>query len=269
MTRRHSGVPRRVLLTWFMLAGGILLVLPHSTTCWLQFRFLDLFRLPIRSGHASALAALTAASTGGAVAQNDYQKVTDQNRQLRNHIDTLEAAMVQQQQKIDQLTGLRQVKSWERMAFLPADAVTRTTPHHLLINRGTADHLSKGQLVMADNAIIGTISELGTHTARVELVTSPTSKLRVAVSAVQGVLCGEGNNLMEIPNLAKPPQTVTPGQPVYVQKIPGLLDALVVVGTVVQWGRDDQNPMLWEIKVQPSCDLDHVSGVWVIVLGSP
>jgi len=244
-------------------------LIPHTMTSMLQFAFLDLFRLPIRSGRTIALAAQTVASTGGMVARRDYQTVVKQNQQLQNHIDTIEATLLQQQQQIGQLAGFRQVKAWERMAFLPADAVTRTDPQHLLINRGTVDDLTKGHLVLADNAIIGTITGLGTHTAKVELVTSGTYKLPVSVqpSNVQGILCGRGDGFMEI--RVRPPCPAKVGETVYAQKIPGLLDAPMVVGTVVQCGVDDQEPVLWEIRVQPKCDLDHIGMVWVIVSGSP
>jgi cell shape-determining protein MreC len=176
--------------------------------------------------------------------------------------------LVQQQQQIDQLAGFRQVKAWEGMGFLRADAVTRSDPHHLVVNCGTADGLTKGHLVMADNAIIGTITELGTHTAKVELVTSPLSRLRVTVlpSNVQGILCGRGDGFTKIQ--VRPPSAAAVGEKVFV-KIPGLRDATVVVGTVVRCGVDDQEPVLWGIEVQPACDLNRVATVWVINPRSP
>jgi hypothetical protein len=58
------------------------------------------------------------------------------------------------------------------------------------------------------------------------------------------------------------------GEKVNVQRIPDLLAEPVVVGTVVKTGDDDQDPLLWEIRVQPSCDLDRLDVVSVIVLRS-
>ena len=268
MARRHAKTPRRVVLTWFLLAGGILLLIPHSLTSRVQFRFLDLFRLPIRSGRMIALAARTTATSGRAVSQRDYDTLVEQNRQLINDMSTLEATIQKQQQQLNQLAGLRMDKSLERMALLPADVVMRTAPHHLLIDRGTADGLTKGHLVLASKAIIGRISELGTHTAKVELVTSPTCRLPVTISRsrVAGVLCGTGDGLMEI-RVKKPCPTAL-GEDVNVQRIPDLLAEPVAVGTVVRTGDDDQDPLLWEIRVQPSCDLDRIDAVSVIVLRS-
>lgn len=221
MARQHTKASRRLLLTWFLLASGILLLIPDTLTSKLQFAFLDLLRLPIRSGRRVALLAQTTASAGGVVAQDTYRAAIEQNLQLQNHIHNLEAALAQQQQQIDQLTGFRQVKSWERMRFLPAEAYARIDPQLLLLNRGTAEGLSKGQLVLADNAVIGTIAEVGTHTAKVELVTSPGCRLPVTAwpSNVQGVLRGQGDGFMEIQ--VKRPCATAVGEKVYVQKMPG------------------------------------------------
>ena len=257
-----------MVLTWFILAGGVLLLIPDSLTSRLHFAFLDLFRGPIRSGRRLAMLAETTASRGGGVAQSEYQKVVEQNRQLLNAVSNLQGTLAQQQQQIDQLAGLRQVKAWEGMNFLRAEAVMRANPGHLVIDCGTAGGLTKGQLVMADNAIIGQITELGTRTANVELVTSPLSRLRVTVlpSRVQGILCGLGDGWAKIQ--VKPPCAVAVGEKVYV-KLPGLPDATMVVGNVVWCGVDDQEPVLWEIKVQPACDLSRVASVWAIDLRSP
>jgi hypothetical protein len=123
---------------------------------------------------------------------------------------------------------------------------------------------------MAENAVIGTIAEVGAHTSRVEWVASRTSRrlpVIVKPSNVQGVLIGLGDGFMKIQ--VKPPCPAAVGETVFVQKIPGLLDQMVVVGVVVQCGPDDQEPVLSQIKVQPVCDLSRVASVSVIKMRSP
>lgn len=266
MARRHPKTPRRAVLTWFVLASGLLVVTPHSVTRRLQLTFLDLCRLPIRSGRAMALSVQTTSTNARVVAQADYDALVEQNRQLLNDLSTLEATAQQQQQQLDQLAGLRMDRVWERMALLPAHVVTRKSRHHVLIDRGSADGLTQGHLVQASKAIIGRIAELGTHTAWVELVTSPTSKLPVTVrSGVAGILCGLGEGrLMEV--RVKSLGATAVGDRVNVQRMPGLLAEPVAVGTVVWTGNDDLDPVLWEIRVQPSADLDQLDAVWVILL---
>jgi len=252
-----------------MLAGTILLLIPHTMTSRLQFAVLNLLRRPIQSGRMIGLWAQTTASTGGAVPQNEYQKAVEQNQQFRNHIANIEVLLQQEQQKVIQLTRWRQLIPWDRTAFVAADAVP-ITPHQLFINRGSAEGLAKGQFVLSDEAIIGTITELGTHTAKVELVTSPASRLPVSLrpSNIQGILRGVGDGLMKIQ--VKPPCAAGVGEKVYIQKIAGL-EAPVVVGYVMEGGVgvDDQDPMLWGIKVQPSFNPDRVGTVLVIVPASP
>jgi len=265
MVRRRKKTPRRAVLTWLVLASGLLIVTPHSVTRRLQLAFLDLCRLPIRSGRAIALSVQTTSKSTQVVAQADYETLLEQNRQLLNDLSTLEATVQQQQQQLDQLAGLRMDRTWERMALLPARVVTRKSPHHVLIDRGSADGLTQGHLVQASKAIIGRIVELGTRTAWVELATSPTSKLPVTVSSgVAGILCGLGDSrLMEV--LVKALVSTALGDRVNVQKTSGLLAEPVAVGTVVWTGKDDLDPVLWEIRVQPSADLDRLDAVWVIL----
>jgi len=257
------------LLTWFMLAGGILMLIPQRLTGRLQFAVLDVLRVPIRSGRMIGLWAQATASTGQVVSQEDYDALLQQNRQLLNQASNLEAAVSQQRQQIEQLSGFRQDRAWDQMAFLAADILTRVDAYHLDINLGGAEGLSKGLLVMAENAVVGTITEVGAHTSRVEWVASRTSRrlpVIVKPSNVQGVLIGLGDGFMKIQ--VKPPCPAAVGETVFVQKIPGLLDQVVVVGVVVQVGPDDQEPVLSQIKVQPVCDLSRVTGVSVVRMRS-
>jgi cell shape-determining protein MreC len=250
-----------------MLAGVILLLIPHTMTSRLQFAVLNLLRRPIQSGRMIGLWAQTTASNGKTVPENEYQKEVEKNRLLDNQIANITALLQQEQQKVTQLTRWRQLIPWERTNFVVADA-TPITPHQLFINRGSAEGLAKGQFVLSEEAIIGTITELGTHTAKVELVTSPASRLPVSLrpSNVQGVLRGVGDGLMKIQ--VKPPCAARVGEKVYIQKIAGL-EAPVVVGDVVNSGMDDQDPVLSAIKVQPSFNLDRLGTVLVIVPASP
>jgi cell shape-determining protein MreC len=270
MGGRHAKVPRRVLLTWFVLASGILLLIPHRITSRFQFATLDLLRLPIRSGRMIGLWAQTSASPGGLVSQKDYDALLQQNRELLNQTSNLEAAVFQQQQQIDQLAGVRQAKGWDQMDLLAADVSRRIDPYHLDIDLGSAQGITKGMLVMAEKAIVGTITDVGTHSSRVEWVTSRTSKklpVTVLPSNVQGVLTGLGDGFMKIQ--AKPPCPAAVGDTVCVQRIPGLLDQMVIVGIVAQCGKDEQEPVLSQIKVQPVCDLDRITSVWVLKMKTP
>ncbi len=258
------------MLTWFMLGGGILLLIPHHVTARFQFAVLDVLRLPIRSGRMIGLWTQATASTGRVVSQQEYDVLVQENRQLLNRASNLEAAVVQQQQQIEQLSGFRQNRAWDQMGLLVSDTFTRVDPYHLDVNLGSADGLVRGLIVIAENAVVGTITDVGAHSARVEWVASRTSRklpVTVGASKAQGVLVGLGNGLMKIQ--VKRPCTVAKGDTVYVQKIPGLLEQRVVVGVVVECTDDDQEPVLQQIKVQPVCDLSRVTSVSVVKVKTP
>ena len=56
------------------------------------------------------------------------------------------------------------------------------------------------------------------------------------------------------------------GDVVYAQKKPGFLGTPIIVGTVAQCKRDDENPLLWDVTVKPVCDIKKLSDVAVIVM---
>ncbi len=53
---------------------------------------------------------------------------------------------------------------------------------------------------------------------------------------------------------------------VFAQERPGVLDTPMIVGTVLQCKIDQKNPLLWDITVQPACDIEKLKKVDVIIM---
>jgi rod shape-determining protein MreC len=151
-----------------------------------------------------------------------------------------------------------------------ADVITSSIDRlhsELTINRGAEDGLAKGQFVLADNSIIGTISETSSRTARLKLFTDPTSKIAIKVGKlnVERVMQGNGNDSAKI-QLLQMEHKVKVGDGIYASKKAGSLDAPMIIGKVAQCKRDDQNPSLWDITVKPACDIERLTSVAVIII---
>jgi len=154
------------------------------------------------------------------------------------------------------------------MKFVLADIITISngTRNELTINRGQEDGLAVGQFVLADNSIIARVSAVSSRTAQVRLFPDTASKIavKIAGSNVKRVMQGTGQNTGRILNLQME-HKVKKGDEILAQKEPGFLDTPMIIGRVTQCKRDDQNPMVWDVTVEPVCDVKELTTVAVIV----
>ena len=265
MVKKRVEISGRVLFTWLILGGFILLFAPQSLTNKLRFAFVRVFHRPLSICKNLTQAACKQQSLASVVDRNKYIK-------LRNHLANNIQWLHQERQKVEKLSGLRNRAVWNGVNFVLADVITAFVDgsrSEIIINRGKIDGLAEGQFVLDQYSIIGTISELDSRTARVQLVTDPKFKVAVKIGElnVQGIMQGNGNNSAKIQLLPKKHKIKT-GEIVYVRKKPGFLDIPMIVGTVAQCKTDSENPLLWDIIVKPACDIQRLNSVVVIVMNS-
>jgi rod shape-determining protein MreC len=251
-----------MLFTWFMLAGLIFLLAPQSLTNKFQLAFTRIFRWPLSVGRNISLAAR--------IQQPSNAPAINKEAQYQNYIANLEAQLNQERQKVEGLSGLRNRHPLEGAKLMAADVITASIDRlrsELTINRGAEDGLVKGQFILTDNSVIGTISETSSRTARVKLFTDPTSKIAVRIGKlnVERVMQGAGNTIAKI-QLLQMEHKVKVGEIIYAGKKPGFLDAPMVIGKVAECKRDDENPSLWDVTVKPACDIQRMTVVTVIIM---
>jgi len=251
MAKKQIKVSNRMLFTWFMLAGFIFLFAPQNLTNKFQFAFARIFRWPLSIGGSISLSAHTQQSPTDVVIRSRYNK-------LRNQLANITQWLHQERQNVEKLSGLRSRSIWK---FLDRPN------SKLIINRGENDGLAKGQFVLGDYGIIGTISDVDSRIAQVRLVTDPGSKItvRIAELNVGAIMQGNGNNTAKVQLLSRK-HKIKIGDVVCARKKPGFLDIPMIIGTVVQCKEDNENPLLWDITVKPACDIEKLNSVAVIVM---
>jgi len=262
MTRKQIRISTQMSFTWFMLAGLILLFAPGSLTNKFQFAFARVFHWPLSVSKSISLSVRAQQSPTDVISRSKYNK-------LQNRLANVTQWLHQERQKVEELTGLRDRSVWKGVKFVLADVITSSdrTHNRLIINRGRSDGLAKGQFVLGNDSIIGTISDVDRRIAQVNLTTDPTSKMAVKIAELEAgmIMQGCGNNSAKI-LLLPIKRKVEVGDIVYAQKNPEFLDAPMIVGTVAQCKKDDENPLLWDITVTPTCDIERLSNVDVIIM---
>jgi rod shape-determining protein MreC len=246
-----------MLFTWFTLGGLIFLFAPQNLTNKFQFAFARIFRWPLGVGRTISLSVHTQTQAADFVSRSKYN-------QLQNHLANITEELNQERQKVQKLSGLRNRCPLENAGLIFAEVITAST-EGLIINRGEDDGVQKGQFVIGDNSIIGTISDVSPRTAKVELVTETTSNMAVETGGLKTVMRGDGKNSAKV-QLVSIKHKVKIGDSVYACKKPGFLDTPMIIGMVSRFTRDRENPLLWDITVKPACDIQKLTDVAVIIM---
>jgi len=261
MASKRIRVSRRMLFTWFMLGGFIFLFTPQNLTNKFQFAFAHIFRWPLSIGRNISLSARMQQPLTGVVSRREYNL-------LQNYLANVIEQQNQEHQKIEKLSGLRNRLPLEGAKLVVADVITASidgSHGELIISCGVDDGLAAGQFVLGDNSVIGRISDVSSRTAKVKLITDPTSKMAVKIAGLNAgsLMQGSGSNSARI-QLVK--YKVKVRDDIYADKKPGFLDAPIIVGKVGECRRNEENPLLWNIAVEPACEIKSLNEVAVIIM---
>jgi cell shape-determining protein MreC len=260
-----------MLFAWGMLVGLIFLFLvPRDATGRLQHTYARVFRWPLAAGSGLTRVARTSAQER-TVSPREYEKLLQTCQQLRNRSANLETQLREAQNQIKRLTHLRATPGLEHMQPIPARVVTQGQDE-LTIDQGQKSGVAVGQCVMSltdprldDQCVIGIIAGVYAKGAKVRLITDPKCGISVSIGKlnVPKVMEGRGNGAARIP-LVDCKYAIQTGDVVYAERQRGFLDVPVIAGEVAQCRRDPDNPTVWEITVQPVCDLTTLSDVVVM-----
>jgi rod shape-determining protein MreC len=249
-----------MLFVWLTLAAFILLLSPQKLTSKFQFAFARIFHWPLRISRTLSLSAQTQKSLNANIEQREYD-------QLLNHLERLEELLKQEHQKVELLSKYRDRLPLAGAGIPFAGIISLNIDHSngkLIINRGTDDGIATGQFVIADNSIIGIISEVAPRTAKVILATDPAFQIPVTIADlnINKFFVGKGNNLAKI-QLLETKHKIKVGDFIQAQ-LPGL-DGSMVIGKIKHFQRDSQKPLLWNVTIEPACGIEDLRYVNVII----
>jgi rod shape-determining protein MreC len=134
----------------------------------------------------------------------------------------------------------------------------------ITINKGRADGLKNGMAATNEGFLIGRVSELFEHTAKIQLVTDPTSAIPVTIqgTTINGIAKGElGSGL----TMEKIPQgeDVKTGQSIMTSGLGGEIPRGIVIGEI-EGVLSQENSLFVSAKIRVHSDINNVLRVLVI-----
>lgn len=205
-----------------------------------------------------------------------------QNEQLRQEVQTLN-------EELSRMPAISQLNTdWTKVSAAQQSSQYQTTiarvvvrnitdigPRTFIINRGLADGISAGEVVMdAGGAVVGRVlSPVQTYDATILLVNDTSAVVigEEADTGAVGTIQGEISGLLQM-SYVNATDTLSKGQPVVTAGMvlagedvrspypPGLL-----IGTIISVSRDP-NQVVQSAMVQPAADLDNID--WVLVISN-
>ncbi|WP_066701817.1 rod shape-determining protein MreC [Celeribacter ethanolicus] len=170
-----------------------------------------------------------------------YQRLYDQNQELRNELRQMQAwkeAALQLEQKNAKLLDLNNVRLDPRYTYVTGVVMADSgSPFRqsVLLNVGARDGIVDGWATMDGIGLVGRISGVGQNTARVILLTDSNSRLPVTIqpSGQRAILSGD-NSIRPSLDFIETPELVRPGDRVISSGDGGVFPPGILIGQVAK-----------------------------------
>ena len=274
MRKSQKRFPKPVLVSIFLLVGIIFLFLPTKITCKFHDSFVYLFSPVLKLSSPYSVSNLTdSAIEQSFVSKQQYDDIFAKNQILEKQLKEALRARNETIEMLETATGTRQRLPDIGPGHIWAQVITKALERSELdINRGQNDGLKAGQYVIANDNVIGSISQVFNYTGKVKLLTDPEHKIIVEVEGVdessqqvyiRAFMKGDGKGRCLITEI-KTSYKIEQGNFVYAYARPGFLNAPLVIGKVGQIMHDDSNPLFWKIVVRPLIDIETIDKVFAV-----
>ncbi|MEK6215867.1 MAG: rod shape-determining protein MreC [Boseongicola sp.] len=233
----YTGPLRRLLM------GVLLLCLLGIFLIWrIDSPRVERFRAQVTDAIVPKFEWAMAPVTGAANLIRDfqsYQRLTEQNRELRRELRQMQAwkeAALQLEQENARLLDLNKVRLDPRLTYITGVVLADSgSPFRqsVLLNVGARDGIRDGWASMDGIGLVGRISGVGENTARVILLTDATSRIPAIIQPSGQVAMISGDNTAAPPiEFLERPELVRPGDRVMSSGDGGVFPAGLVIGQV-------------------------------------
>lgn len=195
--------------------------------------------------------------------------VRSENKRLRTLVDKYlnELGKYREAYRIYlHLQTLLEFKEQQEFKLLSARVVGKDPAYWfqtILVDRGKADDIEEGMVVLTPQGVVGQIIHVSEHYAKVLLANAPSSAIDAMVqkSRVRGILKGAGEKGFVL-NYVLKKTDVAVGDHIVTAGIGGVFAPGIPLG-VVSAVREKERGMFMEIEVQPSVDFQKLEYVFI------
>ena len=228
-----------------MLTAVILLVLLAIFLLWrIDSPRVERFRAQVTDQVLPSMDWLMAPVTGTvSLVRNvqSYQRLVDQNRELRSELRQMQAwkeAALQLEQENARLLDLNNVQLDPRLTYITGVVIADSgSPFRqsVLLNVGAHDGIIDGWAAMDGIGLVGRVSGVGNNTSRVLLLTDATSAVPATIQpSGQTALVGGDNSAAPLLDFIENPEQVRPGDRVISSGDGGVFPPGLLIGQVAE-----------------------------------
>jgi rod shape-determining protein MreC len=198
----------------------------------------------------------------------------EQYNELWKKYKNLESQASEIEQENLALSRVRKQVGLPESALLTAKVATLQTSarHEAVVNQGSILSVRPGLIVLSidKNSIVGTVKDASETTSRVQLLTDSSHIIEVSIRRdgtqidIPAQMLGDGKKGCRIGFIPRDTD-VRKGDTVYASPRDGIFDIPIVVGEVSQVLAGDQDPSVWDIRVQPIEDVSALREVVIVI----
>lgn len=199
-----------------------------------------------------------------------------ENEQLRTEIEELRQQDINTNEVLAENLRLQAILNYKAGAtqfdFVVAKVIGRdpsTWSEAIVINRGSAEGIEKNMTVVTPQGLVGTVSQVFTHTAKIQLLLDSRSAVGAIVQRPESRVAGivEGNGINHIAphmiNLARDADVVE-GDVIVTSGLGGIYPKGIHVGEVLEVINDEGGLLKYAV-LKPAVDFNRLEEVMVIV----
>lgn len=199
------------------------------------------------------------------VSRSQLEQLRKQNAQLRLRVAQLEEARLEN----DRLRGLLDVPLAKDQKSLGAHVIGRQSNSWegvITIDRGTADKVKSGMPVIGPKGLLGQTVGVTRHTARVQLITDPLSRVAAMVQSTraQGIVRGSLEGRLSLDFVSRN-TTVTAGDMVITSGMGGVYPKGLIIGEVTSV-KSEPSALYKSITIEPPAGIGGLEEVAVLLL---
>jgi len=202
--------------------------------------------------------------------EQENERLRDENALLRQENLLLQEAKIANETLRRQLEFKSSVPTYRLLSAEVIGYDPSNLPQYLIIDRGAQDEIEVGMAVLADEGLVGRISDVNAASSKIMLLTDQASAISAMIQRSRGTglvegVAGETQLQMRyIPT----EDAVVPGDMVLTSGLGGNLPKRLVIGQVTDVVREDV-AMFQEATIRPAVNLRDLEVVMVLLNFTP